>query len=177
LLGNYFDYREFVQKIPTHLRGILRKIINALIQKFGDRLYSVVLYGSIARGDWKPDSDIDLLIIIDDLPKSRLERQRIFSEVEKVVMKDIESLWEKGYYHDFSPILKTPDEARRFSPLYLDFIEDSIILFDRNSFFGEILTKLRDKLMRLGARKIRIGKKWVWDLKPDYKWGDVIQIE
>ena len=32
---------------------------------FGKRLHSIRLYGSAARGDWTPDSDIDILVLLD----------------------------------------------------------------------------------------------------------------
>ena len=35
-----------------------------LIALYGDRLVRVVLYGSQARGDAQPDSDIDLLVVL-----------------------------------------------------------------------------------------------------------------
>ena len=32
---------------------------------FGDRLRGIRLYGSTARGDWTPESDIDVLVLLD----------------------------------------------------------------------------------------------------------------
>jgi len=56
-------------------------------------------------------------------------------------------------------------------------IEDGIILYDKDNFFHEVLRRLRTRLEELGAEKIRVGKKWYWRLKRDYKFGDVIEIE
>lgn len=88
----------------------------------------------MARGDNRKDSDIDLLIMVKDLPKSRIERYKIFEQLEAQLMEDIEKLYDEGYYVSFSPIMKTPEEASHFSPLYLDMIEDAIILFDKENF-------------------------------------------
>ncbi len=85
-------------------------------------------------------------------------------------------LEEEGYYVDFSPILKTPEEAVKVSPLYLDLVEDAVILFDRNDFFKNLLLRLRKKLEELGAKRIRLGKRWYWVLKGDYRFGEVIEI-
>ncbi len=44
---------------------LLRRIKSALADAFGDRFHSVILYGSEARGDPDPDSDIDLLVVLE----------------------------------------------------------------------------------------------------------------
>lgn len=44
---------------------LLNRIKNCLLDAHGDRLQGVVLYGSEARGDAEPDSDIDLLVLLE----------------------------------------------------------------------------------------------------------------
>jgi predicted nucleotidyltransferase len=48
-------------------RGI-NEMVETAQRAFGDRLRRVVLYGSYARGDDDPESDVDLLIVADDVP-------------------------------------------------------------------------------------------------------------
>ncbi|HYN44819.1 MAG TPA: nucleotidyltransferase domain-containing protein [Candidatus Limnocylindrales bacterium] len=163
------------------LKGIyetlLNKILNEIRRHFEKNLISVVLYGSMARGEVTKDSDIDLLIISDNLPKERSRRQDMFMEMEKESDEEVKKIYEKwGCYPYISPILKTKDDARNLSPLYLDMLTDAKILYDKDDFFKKILEKLRLELKSLNARKIKVGKKWYWDLKPDYKFGEVIKI-
>jgi predicted nucleotidyltransferase len=51
---------------PPHLANdpVLRRIKENLNDLFGSRLAGVVLYGSRSRGDSRPDSDIDLLVLL-----------------------------------------------------------------------------------------------------------------
>ena len=43
---------------------LLKRIRSALEDAFGERLEGVILYGSEARGEAEPDSDIDLLVLL-----------------------------------------------------------------------------------------------------------------
>ena len=43
---------------------LLNRIKSCLQDTYGDRLRGVVLYGSEARGEAEPDSDIDLLVLL-----------------------------------------------------------------------------------------------------------------
>jgi predicted nucleotidyltransferase len=53
-----------MQKMDEYQRGLLavRESIEILKEKFADKIYSVILYGSLARGE-KNFDDIDILII------------------------------------------------------------------------------------------------------------------
>ena len=77
---------------------------------------------------------------------------------------------------DVSTKIKTPEEAEQFTPLYLDMTEDATILYDQAGFFQSVLDRLRERLKALGAQRIRQGEVWYWKLKPDYQWGEVIEL-
>ncbi|MEW6261719.1 MAG: nucleotidyltransferase domain-containing protein [Thermodesulfobacteriota bacterium] len=47
--------------------AFLRRVKALLAEAFGERLQGVVLYGSEARGEAQPDSDIDLLVLLSDV--------------------------------------------------------------------------------------------------------------
>ena len=155
---------------------LLNNMLKILKEEFKDDLISVVVYGSVARGDNRNDSDVDLLIIMENLPKdSMLKRIRLFeTKVEDKL--NLDEYWKMGYYISLSPVLKTPEEAEKFSPLYLDMVYDAVILYDRNYFFTRILQKLRDRLKELGAERVRMGKKWYWVLKKDSRFGETVEL-
>jgi predicted nucleotidyltransferase len=45
-----------------------------LLKCRGVRLHTVLVLGSRAKGRWKPDSDVDIVVIADDLPRAHYER-------------------------------------------------------------------------------------------------------
>src|SRR6266498_4349790 len=50
--------------MSSNIGKILKKLKKELIQIYGDQIHSILLYGSRARGDERPDSDIDILIVL-----------------------------------------------------------------------------------------------------------------
>lgn len=46
---------------------VLQQFRKAITELYGDRIERVVLYGSRARGDAKPDSDYDIALFLKDL--------------------------------------------------------------------------------------------------------------
>jgi predicted nucleotidyltransferase len=45
-------------------RDFLAKVKAALAEEFGERFRGLVLFGSEARGEAEPDSDVDLLVLL-----------------------------------------------------------------------------------------------------------------
>jgi predicted nucleotidyltransferase len=58
---------------PPHLADdpVLRRAKEGLRKIYGDRLAGIVLYGSRARGDHRPDSDYDLLVLIENFDQAK----------------------------------------------------------------------------------------------------------
>lgn len=66
------DYAKYgVRAYPEVTEGLLAEIVRR-IKSVGDPL-KIVLFGSRARGDYKPDSDIDILVIEEESDPSRMK--------------------------------------------------------------------------------------------------------
>ncbi len=77
----------------------------------------------------------------------------------------LDDLSNKGYTIIISPIIKTRSEASVTTQLYLDMVDDAIIIYDKENFIKEILLQLREKLSVLEAEKVKLGRRWYWRLK------------
>jgi predicted nucleotidyltransferase len=62
---------------PRDVMSLAREVAEDLRDMYGERLKQVVLYGSRARGDAHPESDIDLLVVLDDVYSRRAELERM----------------------------------------------------------------------------------------------------
>ncbi|MEO8678484.1 MAG: nucleotidyltransferase domain-containing protein [Vicinamibacterales bacterium] len=143
---------------------------------YGARLVSVAVFGSVGRRTPGPDSDIDLLVVAEQLPRGRLARSDDFAAVERSLNPQLTSAHAHGLHPTLSPIFKTPEEVAAGSPLFLDMLDDGRILYDRDGFLQQAFEAFADRLARLGARRIWREDSWYWDLKPDYKPGEVFEI-
>ncbi|MEW6687080.1 MAG: nucleotidyltransferase domain-containing protein [Candidatus Edwardsbacteria bacterium] len=162
--------------LNNRLQSIIKRMFLYVRKFYGSRLISLVVFGSVARGTETFDSDIDILIVAKGLPKGRTKRIKEFGIVEDKMEPFLKFFQREGINTCISAIIKSPEEANKGSPLFLDMVDDAKIIFDRNKFFLTILQRLRNKLRILGAKRIWMGNVWYWDLKPDYKPGDTIEL-
>jgi predicted nucleotidyltransferase len=156
---------------------VIEKLLEKLKEYYGERLISVGVFGSVARGKFHPDSDIDVLIVVNKLPPGRRARIEEFIEnIETPLENRLSKSLKVKYLPEISPVIKTPEEVEVGSPIFLDMTEEALILYDRNSFLENYLDRLRKRLNALGARRVFTGGGWYWILKPDYKPGSVIEL-
>ena len=168
-------YRVGVESLAEPYRTLIAKLVEALQQVLANKLVSVVVFGSVARNEARSDSDVDILIVARDLPRSRFKRLELFEKAEEFVEPLVEELWSRGIHIDFSPIILDVEEAKKHRPIYLDMVVDAVIVFDSDNFFRKILDEVAEKLKALGAERKRIGKLWYWVLKKEYRPGEVIE--
>ena len=51
--------------MPQKMNGLLQTYISEIKKIYGTHLSKIILYGSYARGDFRPDSDVDIMILLD----------------------------------------------------------------------------------------------------------------
>jgi len=162
--------------MKQHHDALLEALAPACQVHYADRLVSLVVFGSVGRGVPGPQSDLDLLLVADPLPPGRLARVAEFRAVERDLEPLLERMRSAGLSPELSPVFKTPAEVDRGSPLFLDLVHDALILQDRGGFMKRRLARLEERLKSLGARRIWRGNAWFWDLKPDYRPGEVFEL-
>lgn len=144
-----------------------REFVEILKSCYDGKLVSVVLFGSAARGQVGQRSDIDLLVVMEGWPKSRLDRHELWLNAAQEVSEEF-AQWA-------SVIPLTPAEAAVIKPYYLGMLSGHRILFDRGAFFHRIMQRLRRRLRALGSeRRIDHEGREYWILKKDVKPGETV---
>jgi uncharacterized protein len=98
---------------------LLRRVKSALQEAYGKRLRGVILYGSEARGTAEPDSDIDLLVLLDGPVDYWPESHRIVRALYPLVL-------ECGRPIDAKPVDLREYESQEW-PLYRTAKEEGVL--------------------------------------------------
>jgi len=158
--------------------GLIEKYCSLIKNHFRDRLISICLFGSVARGEAKPGSDIDILVVADALPRDigmRIKETNYIHEYLKKSEAYI-SLRKSNVSGLVSDIFFTPEEIERHPPILLDMVEDGIIWYDKEDFLRKVLLSIKENLKNLEAKKVTTEKGYYWILKPDIKPGEIVRI-
>jgi hypothetical protein len=140
----------------------------------GDSLVSVAIFGSVVRGEARPSSDLDVLIVVRRLPPGVTARLELVDDAQGPVEAKLRSRYSDAVV---APVLRTPEEVERGGPLYWDMtVGDVEILHDADGFLAGFLARLRTKMQACGARRTELRGTRCWDLKPDYQLGDIIDL-
>lgn len=157
-------------------RALVERVIAEYRATLADDLLSVAVFGSVARGQAGPGSDLDLYCVTRDQlpifdPRIAAHRERVRSSTE------YQALAAQGYRADLAPVFHSVDELVRHPWILLDISHHGIVLFDPDGVLGRELDAVRKRLEALGARRVeRQDGTWYWDLKPDWRPGEVIRL-
>jgi len=167
------------EAIPREYENLLETYTALLKQHFGGKLYSICLFGSVARGCASCESDIDVLVVAEGLPDDvgmRLNETNYIHQNLKGTAA-YRSLRAHGKGSLISDLLFTPDEIKRHPPILLDIVEDGILLYDKDDYLRNVLRAIQETLTKLGSRRVVTERgSYYWVLKPDIKPGEIVRI-
>ena len=101
---------------------ITQEFKKRLEEVYKDNLKEVILFGSAARGEFTGESDIDVLVILDNITNYEEELNKVFN-----VQREIERRYEDKII--ISAVLATQgDYDSRLDPLYLNVKKEGVTL-------------------------------------------------
>jgi predicted nucleotidyltransferase len=140
--------RILYKKYIPHVNLLIQEIKNIL----KNNLVSIILFGSYAKGDFTVNSDIDILVIIEDTEVDY--RERINDFLDKIDGLTLPFL--------VSPIILTKKEAEVFHSLYLDILDAHNIAVDKGNYFKGIMEKVFEIKKRGLIEEKKLSGKTYW---------------
>lgn len=115
------DELKAASVINPAIEPMVREFKAALQTLYGDRLRDVVLYGSYARGDYDEESDIDLMLVLND------EKVNTIGEVFRLVDLNVDFL---DRYSKIISVLPVAYQrySQSFMPVYQNARQEGIRL-------------------------------------------------
>jgi HEPN domain-containing protein/predicted nucleotidyltransferase len=162
----YTIYSVYRSKGNIPVMVMYNRYMNALISDITNSLWKAVfpfnikgaaVFGSSARGEATPHSDIDILIVAEGINPKRHRRGEEILAIKKIlpsVPLDI--------------LLLSPDEVvsnfENHNPLFLDIAEEGVVLFDTDGFLSRLIAETRAYIEARGIEKIKGG----WEFPVQY---------
>jgi predicted nucleotidyltransferase/uncharacterized protein (UPF0332 family) len=122
------------EKIPTKEEIVkqVEKFSEKVLEKYGKLIKCIVMMGSVAREEFKPTSDVDVFVVIDDT------LQEITPELHEKIDEDLEkiaeSISERISVQPSYTLTEFTDYARVCHPIIYNFIKEGIAIYDTGFF-------------------------------------------
>ena len=110
--------------MPQIMQNLMERYISEIKKIYGLHLREIILYGSYARGDFKKDSDVDIMILlnISELELKAYSRQLSYMTYDFNLDNEV----------DIKPIAKSEAHFRKWSenyPFYANIQREGVILY------------------------------------------------
>jgi len=143
------------RKIPENVELAIKEFVEACKEKFKENLVSIVLFGSYARGNFKETSDVDLLVIVKNLPESVWERDNLIKEI-------IWTILVKRRVR-ISPMLVEPEEIKMHAewpnPIFYGILLGYHTLLG-SEFFEDIIRLVKERIRVKDPLYVEGNKEW-----------------
>ncbi len=136
--------------------NITLELETALKQKLND-LLSVVLFGSIVKGNFTSTSDIDVLVICEAPPKDWRARDKMVLELTE----NIEIKYGTPIHMTLVSKEEITHAMESVSPLMLEIYDANKIVYDKDNLFKQLIVEYKRNLCRWHAEKIGKG---IWKI-------------
>mgnify|MGYP006268264241 CR=1 FL=1 len=127
--------------LSPSLTRFLREVRDALISVHGTRLSSLVLFGSQARGEARSDSDVDVLVVLDDR-KGPWDGHQVSNAHADL---SIDLLLEHEWLLSAITVSRTRYLAQD-GPLFWNVAEEGVIFFDMDDTLQNLIDQAREHL-------------------------------
>jgi len=132
--------------------NILKPIVDRIRDKLGEDVLSIVLFGSMTRGDFTASFDIDVLVIARNLPDDWRGRDKILLE-----LSEIRSDHRRPVHITLTDEYAMNASIDQGAPLVFGLHDANRVIFGRDGFFEKLMEQFENNMKQWGVRKIGNG--------------------
>lgn len=141
------DYQKFLDIFVSQVNKYL-----------GDKVLSLILFGSASRGQAKGNSDLDVFVFFDD---KKINKDDINTKFIQIIYdlrqsKEYKNLVVKNIYPEIYPFLISKSKANDSLWVFFDACEEGVVLKDTNNFGILLIKNTKKKIKELGGRKTQL---------------------
>ena len=112
--------------MPQTIQSLIEKYVIEIQKIYGTHLKRIILYGSYARGDFKGDSDVDIMILLDmsDLELKEYSQRLFYMTYDFNLDNDI----------DIKPIAKSESHFKKWIvnyAFYANVQKEGVVLYGK----------------------------------------------
>lgn len=110
--------------MPQAMQDLMEQYILEIKKIYGTHLRKIILYGSYARGDYRPDSDVDIMILLDisDLELKAYSEQLFYMTYD----------FNLDHNLDIKPFAKSEEHFQKWIlnyPFYANVNKEGVVLY------------------------------------------------
>lgn len=155
------DYQELISLFLSKLKFLETKVV------------SVILFGSVSRGEAKGSSDIDIFVVFD---QEKISKKVLAENLVKIVKdlrisREYKSLVKKNIFPEiYHFLISKKSIEKEILWVFLDAVDHGKILMDKSDFSHNIFRKLKEEILASNSRRsVLPNGKWCWLLKNNFK--------
>lgn len=137
------------------------------MEGFRGNIEGVVLFGSTARRERRPESDIDILVFTRGEDRSQRDL-RVYLALKPVRVK---------YKVDTTVVTLDLEEVRDVTPSLMNVAHDGIVLLDLHGKVDELLRRIREAVRKAGLVRHRVKSAYGWKPERPLKPGEIVTVE
>lgn len=110
--------------MPKRMQSLIDQYVEEIKRIYGSYVKQIILYGSYARGDFRPDSDVDIMILVD---MSDLELKAYGQQLSYMTYD-----FNMDYDLDIKPIAKSEAHFNKWIvnyPFYSNIHKEGVVLY------------------------------------------------
>lgn len=137
-----------------HMKERLHELTEKAAEFWSGHLVGVILFGSLARGNTYESSDVDLLLVMQDIPVTR----RLYTQ------------WDESLDDNTTPqvnphFVNLPQRAASIGSLWLEVMREGIVLWEKDRKVSNFMARLKKNFSanKFTSSKAHGHNYWKWE--------------